>query len=301
MAAITTQILLEVVYYFTYLAINFYLGELSMEDKAGIKMAEGRSISCERIQGVNDNMSQSHYHGHFELYFLEAGERYHMLNDDIYETKASDFMLFAPYVMHHSYSNKDVEFKRIVLYFTEDSIMSKDLLEKLKKSSGLYHPNSRIAGIIKNYLNELLQEEAADNPYKDEAMTALLNSLLIAIIRTLEVEKRPEMKNKISKVIEYIEENYAKEIKLNDLSSRFYTSEYHLCREFKKYTNKTIVQYINAIRIMHAQILIMETNKSFTEIAGLTGFSSLTHFNRTFNSILKMSPSAFKNNCKAHQ
>jgi len=54
-----------------------------MIDQAGILMAQGSGIACERIQGVNDNMSQSHYHEYYEIYYLEAGERFHMVEDKL--------------------------------------------------------------------------------------------------------------------------------------------------------------------------------------------------------------------------
>ena len=38
-----------------------------MIDQAGIMMAQGLGTASERIQGVNDNMSKSHYHDYFEL------------------------------------------------------------------------------------------------------------------------------------------------------------------------------------------------------------------------------------------
>ena len=41
-----------------------------MIDQAGILMAQGSGIACERIQGVNDNMSQSHYHEYYEIYLF---------------------------------------------------------------------------------------------------------------------------------------------------------------------------------------------------------------------------------------
>ena len=55
-----------------------------MIDQAGIRMAQGSTLACERISGVNDNMMKSHYHNYYEIYFLEDGERYHMLQDDMY-------------------------------------------------------------------------------------------------------------------------------------------------------------------------------------------------------------------------
>lgn len=56
-----------------------------MIDQAGILMAQGLGIASERIQGVNDNMSQSHYHEYYEIYYLEAGERFHMVEDQLYK------------------------------------------------------------------------------------------------------------------------------------------------------------------------------------------------------------------------
>ena len=98
----------------------------------------------------------------------------------------------------------------------------------------------------------------------------------------------------MAKVISYIEKNYQHELRLQDIATEFYVSEYYLCHEFKKYTNRTIVQYINALRILHAQRLITESDLNFTKIAEQTGFSSLTHFNRTFKSIVGTSPSAYR-------
>ena len=73
-----------------------------MIDQAGIMMAQGLGTASERIQGVNDNMSQSHYHEYFEIYYLEAGERFHMVEDQLYHMEQGEFMIFPPYVMHHS-------------------------------------------------------------------------------------------------------------------------------------------------------------------------------------------------------
>ena len=78
---------------------------------------------------------------------------------------------------------------------------------------------------------------------------------------------------------------------MNDLAEQFYLSPYYLCREFKKYTNSTIVQYINSLRVGHAQRLFVETDKSVTEISKIVGFSNVTHFNRVYRlSLIHISP-----------
>ena len=247
-----------------------------MIDRAGILMDNGARIACHRVEGMNDNMSHSHYHTYFELYFLEGGARHHIMQDQQYETKVGSFMLFAPYIMHYSFSDHDVPFKRTVLYFKEDAILSPALLSMLKEGSGLYEPEER------------------DDPLHEAAMQNLLNTLLLAIMRSTSAAPKPETQSRMAKVISYIEKNYQHELRLQDIAEEFYVSEYYLCHEFKKYTNRTIVQYINALRILHAQRLITESDLNFTKIAEQTGFSSLTHFNRTFKSIVGTSPSAYR-------
>ena len=98
-----------------------------MKDTAQCNMALGNSMSAAYISSVNDNMSQSHFHDYFELYFLDYGERYHYWNDKIFKLQSGDCIIFPPYTMHRSYSDKDCTFSRIVLYFRPDIITSEKL------------------------------------------------------------------------------------------------------------------------------------------------------------------------------
>ena len=216
-----------------------------MIDQAGIMMAQGKKIACERIQGMNDNMVKSHYHEYFELYYLESGERFHMFQDEMYKMYPGQFMIFAPYSMH------------------------------------------RILG-------DMLEEQRNPSLLSDEYMTTQLNGLLLRAARKLKKPERVEKLDRIGEVLHFIHTNFDKEISLEQLSQTFYLSPYYLCREFKKHTNTTIVQYLNVTRIMNAQRKLLETNHSITEISRETGFSNITHFNRVFKSITGVSPSQFR-------
>lgn len=265
-----------------------------MIDKAGIQIELGNPIGCERLEGVYGNMSQSHYHTFYELYFLGKGLRTHIMTNEIYQTEPGEFMIFAPYVMHHSFSDSDTPFRRIVLYFREDAINSPELVEMLKNSSGLYQPTPKVTNIVHSYLVKILEEQDHTDVLHEATMNSLLNSLLISIMKSVTVSEKPKTENRITKVIDYIEHNYTKDIRLQDITNHFFISEYYLCHEFKKYTNRTIVQYINNIRVIHAQRLIMETKLSLTDIASRTGFASSTHFYRIFRTIVGKSPSEFR-------
>lgn len=272
-----------------------------MIDRAGILMEQGHPIAAERVNDVG-SMSRSHYHSHFELYYLEEGKRLHMLENDIYETAPDDMMLFAPFVMHHSYSEKpDQRFKRIVLYFTPDSVEDENVLKKLVNSSGLYHVDAKVGHYIHGMLGMILMEQNNKDELHGASMKALLNMIVIALLRSGIQASKPEVQTLISKMVDYIDTHYMEDITLDDLADQFFVSKYYLCHEFKKYTNRTINQYINTTRIMNAQRQIMETGHSFTKIGTDCGFASSTHFSRTFKSVTGYTPSEFKASYKKRQ
>ena len=265
-----------------------------MIDQAGILMAQGSGIACERIQGVNDNMSQSHYHEYYEIYYLEAGERFHMVEDKLYKMEAGEFIIFPPYVMHHSYGAENMPFKRVLLYFSQEEILWPSILSELREEGGIYKVGIRERQEIHRAMELILKEQKNPGAYHEEYARGVLNMLLLLIAREERPEKAPERKSRIGEVIRYIHSHYQEEISLEMLAQMFYVSPYYLCREFKKSTNSTIVRYINVTRIMNAERKFMETSKNITDISRETGFSNLTHFNRVFKSVTGMSPSQYR-------
>lgn len=267
-------------------------------DKAAIALEQGAEIAAQRAGGINLNMNKFHYHTHFEIYFLEGGERHHIIGQNEYVAEPGDFIIFAPYVQHYSFSEDPVKVNRVVLYFTENALMSPALLERLKQATGMYHPTAPVYRMIRSYLNQILMEQDAPGELHEEMMEAELNMLLLQILRFADPIEATPQKSRISQIIEYLDDHFREDLKLSDIASHFYISEYYLCHEFRKNTNTTVNQYINNARILNAQRLIMESDWNFTRIAGYVGFASLTHFNRTFKAVTGMTPSQFRKTVK---
>lgn len=257
-------------------------------------MEDGKLIAAERIEGMNDNMVKSHYHEYFELYYLEYGKRIHMVEENLYHMESGEFVIFPPYIVHHSYGDNDVSFKRLLLYFRPDAVMIPDLLELLCTTAGIYRLNSKESQLFHTTLKNILNEQNQNDLYAEDDMKLLLNHLLIQIIRHNGETVKPEKESRITNIIHYIHQHYAENISLDELASIFYISPYYLCREFKRYTNSTIIQYINSIRIIQSQRMLMETDKNITEISSIVGFSNITHFERVFKSVTGISPSKCK-------
>lgn len=265
-----------------------------MIDHAANQMKSQNYIACERISGINDNMSQAHFHDFFEIYFLEKGSRHHVIYDKSYQIQEGEFVIFAPYVMHYSYGEPDISFTRTVLYFYPNEILSKDLLETFKGGTGVYLPDAAFLPNIHTILESLLKEQAGSHPHSEIYQTILVNQLLIEIARQIPHPIHAEQDDRFSDIIRYLHEHHQEEIRIDMLAQKFYFSPYYLCREFKKYTNTTIITYLNTTRIMYAQRKLSETNLPITEISRQSGFSSISHFNRIFKKYTNTTPSAYR-------
>lgn len=265
-----------------------------MIDRAALEMQMGASVSSERISGVNDNMTQCHYHDFYELYYLEDGERYHVAGDRITKIKAGEFILFPPYVLHRSFGEKDVIFKRIVLYFSRTAIPS--TLDERLESDGVvvFSPTGSVSNSLRTMICRLRDEEDVPDKYSGIMKESELREFLISILRSGMERKRPAYEDRITKILSYLNNNYGKEITLQELGDVANVSIYHLSREFKRYTNTTIVEYLTKIRILHAERMFLETDNNMTEIAYATGFTNLNHFSRTFKQVTGETPTTMK-------
>lgn len=269
-----------------------------MIDNAAIRMNMGEVVAAERITGINDNMTQCHYHDFFEIYYLEEGERYHVTDQNITKIKAGDFIIFPPFSMHRSFGDLNVGFKRIVFYFRKDILETSIREHLLDNGIAIYSPQGREANKLHALINDIYMEELSMDQYSQSMKISRLNIFLTSLFRENTRFKAPEYEDRITRVLEYINNNYSSNITLEELGKVANTSIYHLSREFKRYTNTTIIVYINKIRILHAERLFLESDMNLTEIAFTVGYTNLNHFSRTFKQITGESPLRMKQKMK---
>lgn len=267
-----------------------------MIDLAASAMNKGVSLASERIVSINDNMDGSHYHTYYELYYLESGERYHLIDNNIHHVTANQFLIFEPYVLHSSYGDQNKPFSRILIYFRKDIVESLNILQGLEHCTGIYKfpptGNNALYSLMANILDAYNQP----GEYNSEYLKSLLNLLLITLLKNKKYRSNDNYKNTITDIITYINENYHSQITLDLLSKKFYVSKEHLCREFKHYTSTTIIRYINSVRIINAQKIMNNHDKSITAIGLDVGFSNITHFGRVFKENTGCTPTQYRKN-----
>lgn len=100
----------------------------------------------------------------------------------------------------------------------------------------------------------------------------------------------------------YIQENYAYNISLNELSANhFFMNSNYLGRLFKSHTGTTFSQYLIDCRISCAKQLLKNTDIKISDIAVRVGFSTTSHFGYTFKKCVKCTPEQYRKSTQALQ
>lgn len=126
----------------------------------------------------------------------------------------------------------------------------------------------------------------------------LNNMTVFSNVRTY---KQQEYISKFNRVIEYIDEHFTEDFRLDDAAASTGFSKYHFSRLFKQYTGYTFCGYLFHRRIKAAEELLEQPGLSITEIAMRSGFSTISAFNRVFRQEKNCSPTEYRDkNNKIH-
>ncbi len=112
--------------------------------------------------------------------------------------------------------------------------------------------------------------------------------------RESETEGAQSYSEYIKGALDYIHENYEKQISLEDISRYIGISESHLRRSFRRETGMTVVDYITRYRIEKAKRLLETGQYVIGEIYEKVGFSTSQYFSIVFKRYEKISPGQYQ-------
>jgi two-component system, response regulator YesN len=100
--------------------------------------------------------------------------------------------------------------------------------------------------------------------------------------------------DRISEILEYIEEHYDKALELSDISKAFNFNYYYLSYYFNNHCKEGFSEYLNRIRIEKACELLKENKRYVSEISSMIGYSDHSYFCRVFKKITGYTPSSYR-------
>ncbi|WP_433945517.1 AraC family transcriptional regulator [Paenibacillus sp. SN-8-1] len=109
-----------------------------------------------------------------------------------------------------------------------------------------------------------------------------------------------DYKDRIDRVIKYIEEHSNQKLTLDILAGVSNFSKYHFTRIFTSIVGVTPVAFVNQERVRKAVHLLVETDKPILEISSQCGFESVSTFNALFKKHYGKTPTEVRNSVRKH-
>jgi len=105
-------------------------------------------------------------------------------------------------------------------------------------------------------------------------------------------------KKLVSDIINYIYENYTKELSINEVTEKFNITDIKLNKILMSYSGKRFIEFLNGLKIDKACEMLLTTDKSVVDISFELGFNTVKTFNNNFSKLKNMAPTDFRKTVK---
>ena len=233
--------------------------------------------------------AEQNWHDELEIELCTEGEGEVLLDGKSYPFCAGDVIIVNSGVLHHTGSSARVVYTclipRLDLCRTVGLDPTRLCFEPLVRD-----------GELAELIMSLAQAEA------DGSTLLFRCELLLRILLHVQrkytlpdekrVETRPHMQS-VREAIALIRRDFSKKITLDAIAKSVYIDKYTLCREFKRATGQTVIEYVNSYRIQNAAQLI-SGGYTVSEAAQACGFENMSFFTRTFKKYMGCLPSDYR-------
>ncbi len=135
--------------------------------------------------------------------------------------------------------------------------------------------------------------------YKNRfAIAGCFASMLECIEETMIDHKVPAKNLYMTRAVEYIKENYNRNLSVESIAVMLGIERSYLSRLFKTYKNKSTQNYIIDYRIGRAKKMFEEEDLNVSQVCAAVGYTNVYCFSRIFKSRVGMSPKEYREKCK---
>lgn len=252
-----------------------------------------------------------HFHPECELVLIIKGDGKRFVGDHIADFGPGNLVILGPNQPHWYRSNEDYYTKNaglesisIVIQFSKEFLGNAFfqlpevlVIRKFLEKAAM---GMEIIGSTREKVAQMIKDIPADH-----GMKRLIH--LLSILYTLSDSGEYRIlasqsatgthikdSERIDSVYQYVMNNFRDPITLEDVSKILHMAPSTFCRFFKKRTRKNFMLFLNEIRIGHACKMLIEADRSITEICFSSGFNNISYFNRQFKTIKNMTPQVFR-------
>lgn len=242
-----------------------------------------------------------HYHDEIELLAITDGAIEIVIDEKKHSAQVGDVVFVSSRIPHATYKIEKtcrytlVQYRQ-EYYLSDENNAGKYFSRFVQNSVTPFAimKDPFLFGLIARVLDEYRQRK----PAWDFAIKGALFSITAELCRqgaissgegttTVDIEK-------IRPALTFIEENYHRDITLEDVSAVQNLNPSYFCRIFKRASGQSFVDYLNFVRVCKSEKLLATGNDSIISVSYNVGFSSVSYFNRVFKKYKNCTPTAYR-------
>lgn len=246
-----------------------------------------------------------HWHNCLEIIFVLRGTVYVQMESEIYELEEREIEIINADEPHKIYSdnedNKVLRFKMDLDFFEKYYNDVKNIYFYTNSSKEGVQEKEKYQ-VLRRYLSILAYEAIEKSEDYDEEIEKQMVKLLFYLLNNFhyliydeedlkENEVQFERYHRISK---FIYNNYMNKISLQDIAKREFLSSYYLSHEIKNMAGTNFMDFLNSTRVHESVKLLLDTDKTLSEISEDVGFSHTRYYNKYFKMYYNTTPLQYR-------
>lgn len=254
-----------------------------------------------------------HWHEFAEFIMATDDGGSYSVGSEQYTLNAGDLLLIWPGEIHSNIcvtanSSLLLQFGDNFIYNCHDLMLNYRYFKTYHKISVKESP--KLNQILTDHMMAAYRISCSQDPFTETACTIQIYSMLMAlgsyVLKDL-TSNQPsyDFNNpnylKVKKACAYISDNCEKNLTQKSVADIFGFSHFYFSRLFKEYTHTSFNDYLSNERIQRATKLLCEESIPITEVAYLSGFQSISNFNRVFDKMMHYSPSEYRKRYNGNQ
>lgn len=229
----------------------------------------------------------------YQIIYCTRGSGVLKLGEVTYNIGAGDAFYLPPKVPHEYYPVGDIWETH---WITFDGREFPQLLEHIRLDKAkVFHINDLNA--VDAIFKKIVYLMKTNYYYCGHQCSAYLYQFLIELNRVVNLQNGSQDSQKLNQlqpVIDYINNNYQKELTLVELAELIDLSPQYLCRLFKECLNLRPFEFLARKRIQQAKMLLLEDKLNINEIAAKVGYNDCSYFCAVFKKHEMLSPAEFR-------
>lgn len=221
-----------------------------------------------------------------------SGTLYHKGQEYTLQTGDCIFLNCRDEYAHESSVEHPWELSWVHFYGNEMETYYKNYIDQNKEQ--LFHPDD--ISVFQDTLSAIHIAQSKQDSLTEISCHKYLTDLLFFLFTRQESDAKdvPFIQDKLCQVKNYLDESYGKNISLDELSSLFFISKFHLSREFKRIYGITIGNYLLNKRLSAAKKQLRFTDDPVDSISNSCGFADAGYFIKVFKKAEGMTPNQYR-------